>query len=80
MDLNAKIATRESYGKKLAELGRKNKDIVVDLADIKNTTNKFKIKISNYLFKKINNENISFKYYDKIYRYKITTKEFEITV
>lgn len=58
----------------------KNKDIVVDLADIKNTTNKFKIKISNYLFKKTNNENISFKYYDKIYRYKITTKEFEITV
>ena len=38
MDLNAKIATRESYGKKLAELGRKNKDIVVLDADLAEAT------------------------------------------
>ena len=38
MDLNTKIATRESYGKKLAELGRKNKDIVVLDADLAEAT------------------------------------------
>ena len=38
MDLNTRIATRESYGKKLAELGRKNKDIVVLDADLAEAT------------------------------------------
>ena len=35
---NKKIATRESYGKKLAELGRKNKEIVVLDADLASAT------------------------------------------
>ena len=34
MDINTKIATRESYGKKLAELGRTNEKIVVLDADL----------------------------------------------
>ncbi len=38
MDLDKKIATRESYGEKLAELGEKNKDIVVFDADLSGAT------------------------------------------
>ena len=34
MDISNKIATRESYGKKLVELGKVNKDIVVLDADL----------------------------------------------
>lgn len=34
MNINTKIATRESYGKKLVELGEKNKNIVVLDADL----------------------------------------------
>lgn len=38
MDINNKIATRESYGKKLAELGKMNKNIVVLDADLATAT------------------------------------------
>lgn len=38
MDMNNKIATRESYGKKLVELGKVNKDIVVLDADLAEAT------------------------------------------
>ena len=38
MDLNKKIATRQSYGEKLAELGKANKDIVVFDADLSGAT------------------------------------------
>ncbi len=38
MDINNKIATRESYGKKLIELGKTNKDIVVLDADLAEAT------------------------------------------
>lgn len=38
MDINNKIATRESYGKKLVELGKTNKDIVVLDADLAEAT------------------------------------------
>ena len=38
MDINKKIATRESYGKKLVELGKTNKDIVVLDADLAEAT------------------------------------------
>ena len=38
MDLEKKIATRESYGEKLAELGEKNKNIVVLDADLSGAT------------------------------------------
>ncbi len=38
MNLDVKIATRESYGKKLVELGNKNKDIVVMDADLAEAT------------------------------------------
>lgn len=38
MDMNNKIATRESYGKKLVELGKTNKDIVVLDADLAEAT------------------------------------------
>lgn len=38
MDMNRKIATRQSYGEKLAELGEKNKDIVVLDADLSSAT------------------------------------------
>ena len=38
MDLDKKIATRESYGEKLAELGEKNKNIVVFDADLSGAT------------------------------------------
>ena len=38
MDINNKIATRESYGKTLLELGKKNKNIVVLDADLAGAT------------------------------------------
>lgn len=38
MNLDKKIATRQSYGEKLAELGRTNKDIVVLDADLSTAT------------------------------------------
>ena len=38
MNLNEKIATRESYGKALAELGKENEKIVVFDADLSNAT------------------------------------------
>ena len=38
MNLDKKVATRQSYGEKLAELGRVNKDIVVFDADLANAT------------------------------------------
>lgn len=38
MNLDKKIATRQSYGEKLAELGKVNKDIVVLDADLSNAT------------------------------------------
>lgn len=38
MDVNRKIATRQSYGEKLAELGEKNSNIVVLDADLSTTT------------------------------------------
>ena len=38
MDLDKKIATRQSYGEKLAELGKLNKDIVVFDADLSGAT------------------------------------------
>ena len=38
MEVNTKIATRESYGKKLAELGEKEKNIVVLDADLSTAT------------------------------------------
>lgn len=38
MDINNKIATRESYGKALVELGKKNKNIVVLDADLAGAT------------------------------------------
>ena len=38
MNLDKKIATRQSYGEKLAELGRTNKNIVVLDADLANAT------------------------------------------
>lgn len=38
MDISNKIATRESYGKKLVELGKENKDIVVLDADLATAT------------------------------------------
>lgn len=38
MNLDKKIATRQSYGEALAELGEKNKDIVVLDADLSKTT------------------------------------------
>jgi len=38
LDINKKIATRESYGKKLAELGEKNSNIVVLDADLSSAT------------------------------------------
>lgn len=38
MNLEKKIATRQSYGEKLAELGEKNKNIVVFDADLSEAT------------------------------------------
>ena len=38
MDIDKKVATRQSYGEKLAELGKINKDIVVFDADLANAT------------------------------------------
>lgn len=38
MNLEEKKATRQSYGEKLAELGRKNKEIVVLDADLSSAT------------------------------------------
>lgn len=52
MNLDLKIATRESYGEKLAELGEKNKKIVVLDADLAEATKTsvFKKKYSNRFF------------------------------
>ncbi len=38
MDVNKKIATRQSYGEKLAELGEKNKNIIVFDSDLSEAT------------------------------------------
>lgn len=38
MNLDIKKATRQSYGEKLAELGRKNKEVVVLDADLSSAT------------------------------------------
>lgn len=38
MDLDNKIATRESFGKALVELGKENKDVVVLTADLAGAT------------------------------------------
>lgn len=78
---NAKIYNyKEGKYKLIKMVYIKDSDVVIDLANVKNTTNKFKIKLSNHLYNKLYDEKISFKYYDKIYRYKIQAKEFEITV
>lgn len=78
---NAKIYNYKEGKYKLIKLIYiKNSDVVIDLVNVRNTTNKFKIKLSNHLYNKLYDEKISFKYYDKIYRYRIEAKEFEITV
>ena len=38
MNINKKIATRQSYGEALAELGKENKDVVVLDADLSSAT------------------------------------------
>ncbi len=38
MNIDSKIATRESYGEKLAEIGKKNENIVVLDADLAEAT------------------------------------------
>ena len=38
MDINKKVATRESYGEALEALGKKNKNVVVLDADVSNAT------------------------------------------
>lgn len=58
----------------------KNANDQIDLVNGKITTNKYKIKLSNHLYNKINGQSIYFKYYDKTYKYKVRSKEFEITV
>lgn len=52
MNLDIKIATRESYGKKIAELGKTNKDIVVLDADLAEATKtiEFKKEFPNRFF------------------------------
>ena len=52
MDLERKIATRQSYGEKLAEIGEKNKNIVVLDADLSGATKTsiFAKKIPNRFF------------------------------
>ena len=52
MNLNVKIATRESYGEKLAKLGEKNDKIVVLDADLAEATKTsiFKNKFPNRFF------------------------------
>lgn len=52
MNLDVKIATRESYGKKIVELGKENKDIVVLDADLAAATKTelFKKEIPNRFF------------------------------
>ncbi len=52
MNLDVKIATRESYGEKLAELGEKNANIVVFDADLAEATktSMFKRKFPNRFF------------------------------
>ena len=58
----------------------KSTDDVIDLVNDKSITNKYKIILSNYLYKKLNSKYIHFKYYDRTFKYKIKSKEFDITV
>ena len=57
MNLDIKIATRESYGKKLVELGKTNKDIVVLDADLEK---------QHYLKKNFQNVFLTWEFQNKI--------------
>lgn len=58
----------------------KSTEDVIDLVNDKSITNKYKIILSNHLYKKMNDKYIRFKYYDRTFKYKIKSKKFEITV
>lgn len=78
---NAKIYNyRDGKFKLIKRIYVKNAEDNIDLVNDKSITNKYKIKLSNHLYNKLKEHHISFKYYDKIYKYKVQEKEFEITV
>ena len=50
----------------------------IDITPISSESNKYKIKLSNILFKKLKGKGIKIKYFDKQFIYKIDSKEFEL--
>lgn len=50
----------------------------IDITPINSESNKYKIKLSNILFKKLKGKGIKIKYFDKQFIYKIDSKEFEL--
>lgn len=53
---------------------------VINITPLKSFSNKYKIVLDNKIFTKLQDENITIKYFDKSYIYQIKDKEFEIVM
>ncbi len=73
-----------NYNKEKYRLVKKvhinNKDAIIDIVPLKITSNKFKIVLSDSIYKELKNTNIKIKYFDRQFIYLIKNKEFEINV
>lgn len=56
------------------------KDPIINIAPLKMTSNKFRIVLSDSIYKKLKDRNIKIKYFDKQFVYLIKSKTFEINV
>ena len=56
------------------------KEAIIDIAPLKITSNKFKIVLSEKIYKELKGTNVKIKYFDKQFIYLIKNKEFEINV
>lgn len=56
------------------------KDPIINIAPLKITSNKFRIVLSDSIYKKLKDRNIKIKYFDKQFVYLIKSKTFEINV
>lgn len=63
---------------KKINISKNNK--LVDITPLVHATNKYKIRLSNMIYKELINTNITIKYFDKTFIYEIKNQEFEILV
>lgn len=73
-----------NYNKEKYRLVKKihinKKEVIIDITPLKITSNKFKIILSDKIYKELKDTNVKIKYFDKQFIYLIKNKEFDINV